>query len=417
MHLPAGECRNRLAGRRDGTATAPNRDAEIFISVADNSLSGNGSAPPATLRKPRSSAWVRVYSVLLFALFILYYQVVVIALTQLLNLVVWLAYQPRATVVAFAVVGMGIALAVMMVARLAWELWNGVVGLVTHRFDDDENLESDAAIPLSLVTAPELYSLINDVGCRINAPLPDHLRISPRAECYVSEKRRFGLGIKRELTLVLGLPHLSVLSVNELRVIIAHELAHFRGDTQLGVFLYRFLETLRAANERQQHTRTAWIDPVFWFRWVYFHICIYLSAPVFRYQELLADSVSASVHGGELTARTLLREWLLAQQFDALVEAYGQPPGNAARPACENIFHEFSQQFSNFSPAAQDYLRKRLMSAEESSLFDSHPLMRDRFKAVDSYPAQDMPELRRAGDLLPDLASLQLEFHRQLVCC
>lgn len=365
--------------------------------------------------KPKSARWIGACSAALFCLFILYYQSLLIAILQLVQLSWWLATKPAPgpSLAAFDSSILIVSLIVLIMIRLVAELWTGVISLVSNRFEAAD--DPDAAVPQATHSAPRLHSLIADVGRQINSPVPDRVCITPRAECYVSEQRRFGLTTQRELTLVLGLPHLSALSTTELRVIIAHELAHFRsGDTRLGVFLFRFLEALRAANQQTQQ-RIAWIDPIFWYRWLYFHISWVLAAPIFKHQELHADSVSASVHGGELTARTLLREWLLAHQFESLLENYRQ--SGTKPPDGENLFEESGRRFRRFSPAAHDYLRLRLATVERSSLFDSHPTMRDRVETVGTYPDRDLPESQLGRDLVPDLAKLQKEFHEQLVRC
>ena len=62
------------------------------------------------------------------------------------------------------------------------------------------------------------------------------------------EERRFAIRTRRHLTLVIGLPHLLVLELAELKVILVHEMAHSGGgDTTLTVFLFRFVESLRVA--------------------------------------------------------------------------------------------------------------------------------------------------------------------------
>lgn len=386
----------------------------VKTSASGDQSNSAGVQQETNRNRPRAT-WVRIYSVLLFVLLIVYFQPISLAIVQLLNLVVWLNARPAQPAYAFAFIvpSLAISLAVLMMIRLTVELCTGVFALLTNRFDEDHQL--DATVAQTKGAAPRLHALIADVGSQIVAPLPDDVRITPQAECYVCEQRRFALTTQRELTLVLGLPHLSVLSAAELRVIIAHELAHFRGDTRLGVFLYRFLESLRAGNQRQKERRLAWIDPVFWYRWIYFHVLCLLAAPIFKHQELQADAVSASVHGGELTARTLLREWLLAHEFESLLENYSRP--GADTPAGQNLFEDFRRRFRSFSPAAHVYLQQRLSAIERPFLFDSHPTMHDRCTAVRTYPDQDLLESTSEQNLLPDLVQLQQQFHRQLVVC
>jgi Zn-dependent protease with chaperone function len=216
--------------------------------------------------------------------------------------------------------------------------------------------------------------------------------------------------------LVLGLPHLAVLNNSELKVIVAHELAHFRGgDTRLGVFLHRFLESLRDANDRQRRTR--WIDPVYWIRWAFLRVALVLVAPVWKHQELRADVASANAYGGRLTVRTLLREWLLGQQFEQTVEDYVALSSNTRLQKTLsqfNIYREFAARFQSFSPQAEEFVRQRLAIEEKSSLFDSHPTMRSRVDAVLAYPDRELPNLRPASHLVSNFSQLEEQLQREL---
>jgi Zn-dependent protease with chaperone function len=300
------------------------------------------------------------------------------------------------------------------ILRLTIELWQGIAGLVTSRLD--AATEAISGIECTTEMAPQLHKLISEVGSQVKSPLPNAVRISPRAECYVCELRHFSISTQRELMLVLGLPHLAVLNTSELKVIVAHELAHFRrGDTRLGVFLHRFLESLRDANERQRRTR--WIDPVYWVRSAFFRIALLLVAPVWKHQELRADVASANAYGGRLTARTLLREWLLGQQFEATVEDYITLSSNERLQetlAQFNIYREFAVRFQGFSPQAEEFVRQRLAMEEESSLFDSHPTMHSRVDAVLVYPDREMPNLRPASHLISNFSDLEERLQQEL---
>jgi len=146
-------------------------------------------------------------------------------------------------------------------------------------------------------------------------------------------------------------------------------------------------------------------------------VALYLVAPVWKHQELRADTASASAYGGRLTARTLLREWLLGQQFEATVEDYAALSSyeQLQKTLAEfNVYREFAVRFQSFSPQAEEFVRQRLAMEEESSLFDSHPTMHARVDAVLAYPDQEVPNLRPASHLLPDFSVLEDQMQREL---
>jgi Zn-dependent protease with chaperone function len=383
-----------------------------------NSRTATRSGPTLTFAPWRASTkpafWLGAYSKFLFAVFVAYHTailVVAIRLTENLPFLWDKARQPGLDGLLWSVCFVG---ALAGILRLTIELWHGIAGLVTARLD--VATEALSGVECTPEMAPQLHKLISEVGSQVKSPLPNAVRISPRAECYVCELRHFSISTQRELMLVLGLPHLAVLNTSELKVIVAHELAHFRrGDTRLGVFLHRFLESLRDANERQRRTR--WIDPVYWIRSAFFRMALLLVAPVWKHQELRADVASANAYGGRLTARTLLREWLLGQQFEATVEDYVTLSSNKRLQetlAQFNIYREFAVRFQGFSPEAEEFVRQRLAMEEESSLFDSHPTMHSRVDAVLVYPDREMPNLRPASHLLSNFSDLEERLQQEL---
>jgi Zn-dependent protease with chaperone function len=195
-------------------------------------------------------------------------------------------------------------------------------------------------------------------------------------------------------------------------------MAHFQlGDTRLRVFFSRFLESLRRSARPVRRSWWTWIDPVCWFCRAYLCLSLYLSAPIRRHQELRADMVSADAYGGELAARTLLKEWLLTRQFEAAVEAYAvQLPGSHQEPTTD-VFRWFAARWHDFSPEGHNYLLRRLTEVEPSSIFDSHPPIAKRIGVMRGFRNQEPIEPLPARQLLHDFAGLADQLHRRLVVC
>ena len=316
-----------------------------------------------------------------------------------------------------------LVLIVPVLWRMGRHILLGVLGLVTNRFD--ESPESNDGIRFAADDLVELRRLVHSVARRIDAPAPDHIFLSPFAECYVAERRRFSLATDRELLLVLGLPHLAVLRVGELEVILGHELAHLRGgDTIMGVFVFRFLESLRLGMDESVGNRWRWIDPLYWFEQSCFSCFVRLAAPLRRYQEFAADRLSADAFGGPLAVQTLLKEWLLAHQFDAeMASLHLSPQRNAcvSRPnerdhRSGTVFARFSQRWSGLTAAGQAYLERRLAEEERASVFDSHPTMTKRIAVMREYGPRPGADATPARVLLGDhQESLEKQFHDQLI--
>ena len=93
-------------------------------------------------------------------------------------------------------------------------------------------------VELRLKAHPRLEQLILDTTVRLAEPMPDVVYVSGDTNAWVAERGGL-LGIGSRRVMCLGWPLLSVMSVDELRGMIAHECAHFyTGDTWLGPRVY-----------------------------------------------------------------------------------------------------------------------------------------------------------------------------------
>jgi len=378
-----------------------------------------GPKKPATTAVQPSSWWLVLYSGLLFLLISAYYGVLFWAIFELASLL-YRAWPRQMPAQGEDWLWVGVAAAcVILLIRFAAHLWRAVEGLVTARHDGAvADLEG---VPLNKERHADLYSLVAETAKIVGAPMPDEIRVTHHAECYAVEQREFALRTQRKLILVLGLPHLEIFTVEELKVILAHELSHLgRGDTRLGVFCYRFLESLRDSRTYRHWRWLRWIDPIFWFSSLYFYGFMLLSAPIFRHQELRADCLSATAFGGELAARTLLKDWLLVNQFESAVASYEKRrqldglEGQDDPDRDLNVFRHFVEQWRDFSPEGQDYLYRRLALEERSSFWDSHPTIQSRIDRMRSFPDRQPTEDEHIANLLHDLKELENELHKFL---
>jgi Zn-dependent protease with chaperone function len=305
---------------------------------------------------------------------------------------------------------------------------------LTSRYDDVPEVESGLA--LTADRHPDLYAIVRRVSERVGTSPPDEIRVVSDPECYAVELRRFGLSTRRRLVVVLGFPNLAVLCVSELKVILAHELAHIAlGDTRLEVFTVRFLGVLRAKIEGVRWRWLRWLDPLSWFYAGSYWLLLRLFAPLRRFQELRADRMSAALYGGELAAHTLLKDWLVVHEFYATLAAWApsQPdaaaephdaaaephdaaaePHDAAAEPHENVFGQFLQRWKEYSQPGQDYLERRLQEEERPSYWDTHPTVQDRVSVMRPYPPPQPPDPRPVRQTLPDFDQLAEQLQQSL---
>jgi len=412
---PVSEPDQQIVSSTKDKLTAVVPTTSVAALPAGSVLPEKGRAPQSTrlpwVFRTTGSVRIDVYRLVLFLLILAYYGGWIVAIVQLTELTLRL---PR--VEWFESPGWFVAyyfylrLMLPFLYRAARHVWRGMYGLVTSQHDEaDAEIEG---LPLGREEHPELYAAVAEVARRVGAPSPDEILVSHKAECYVSERRHFAWRTDRRLVLVLGLPHLCVLSLAEMQVILAHELGHFhRGDTSLGVFAFRFLESLRTATDERAARRFRHFDPVYIAARLYFHLFLYLAAPIRRFQELRADGFSASAYGGDLAVRTLLKEWHLALQFDGAVASFEPDEDSSDDDLAPTVFDWFARDWRGLSDEGQAYLERRLSEEERPSFSDSHPTTAVRIAALREYAAVEAADSRPARQLIPNLRSLKQRLH------
>jgi hypothetical protein len=180
------------------------------------------------------------------------------------------------------------------------------------------------------------------------------------------------------------------------------------------VFLFRFVESQRVVAEQLGRNWWRWVDPLYWFCYLYYAMLLAVSAPILRRQELHADSVSAAAYGGDLAVHTLLEDWYLENQFNAAVEAYSMGAASQGEepPDRPTVYRYFRDCFRDFSAAGEEYLEQRLLEEPEGGLFEPSPSMRRRIKLMRTYPDSQKQEYHPAADLLADVDQVQCELNK-----
>jgi Zn-dependent protease with chaperone function len=283
-------------------------------------------------------------------------------------------------------------------------------GLVTPRHEPDSAFLR--GIGLDRSAHRELHEAVAEASWRVGAPKPDEIRVNHRPACCAAEFRKFGVRTQRRLVVVLGLPILTVFNVSELKVILGHELAHIgRGDTRLEVFMVRVLEMLRRQVPHERRCWWRWLDPLVWYAWASATLLAALLGPMWRHQELRADSLSAAAYGGDLAAQTLLKDWLAVHEFAQAVLSFGGDGCHDTGWSTQSVFHRFAQRWQEFSRVGQEYLERRLQEEERPSFWDSHPTVYARTTAMRRFAPRDGEDRRPARELLPDFDDLAAKLH------
>ena len=202
----------------------------------------------------------------------------------------------------------------------------------------------------------------------------------------------------------LGLPLLQLLTVHQLRAVLAHEFGHyFGGDTKLGPWIYR---TRAAISRTLQRLQGSILQKPFV---LYGELFLQITLAVSRRQELAADALAARVAG----PMSLIDGRKAVHAAGPAFERYWQGEvvpllSQGYRPPIADGFTRFVAA-SPIASAVQQHLERELEQGQAEP-YDTHPALRERIGALQGLAAtQGCLDDRRATCLLDDVDALEVE--------
>lgn len=260
----------------------------------------------------------------------------------------------------------------------------------------------------------QLFRELSRIAAFAGVKEVDHVYLLPAADLYVRETSGF-LGIGRKRVMGIGLLLLNVLTVSELRAVLAHEMGHFlTGDSRLGLWLYRgrmaaqqTLTNLLDANDLINNDFAEWVIwlvalPFAWFLPFY----LKLSRSQMRYQELAADQLAVRLEGTEPFCSGLSQVVRATVVFPAHAnEHLGPALANGQLPPLGKTFRAFLASEEGQLIPAQGLASERLATVNP---YDTHPPMADRLSNAKllAVPARSKDD-RVAIDLLADVVTME----------
>jgi Zn-dependent protease with chaperone function len=352
-------------------------------------------------RVSHESALARLYGLALFAGLLLFYAAIpfvivglIAATGLLLYFTLMLNRIPIKLLLIILFVGLGGAWAVLKsaFARPA----SGGFGL--------QKTEADC---------PRLFEALGDVARRVDTQPIDDIYLSPTSGIGVHQEGSgpFGLfGLKRRV-LTLGFSTMHFLTVNELKAVLAHEYAHFsHSDTFYSRFIYQVHMSIEGAL-RGMGEYGGWynyVNPFYWFLYLYYRSYSLLAAGYSRSREFLADRMASSLYGSDVFGDALTKVSTDGQLFDSTMYDNVQKMLHQNQ-AFVNMYEAFrSQADEQLSGQQREELFQKLM-AEKGSLFASHPTIAERLDAVAALPAARSRDTTPAVDLLDNAEDVEKE--------
>jgi Zn-dependent protease with chaperone function len=262
-------------------------------------------------------------------------------------------------------------------------------------------LEPPSGEPLGRQEAPAFFALLDRLVSRLHTARVHCVLITEDFNAAVMQLPRLGiLGWYRNY-LLIGLPLMQCLSVQQFEAVLAHELGHLsRGHARMGNWIYRLRRVwmrLDSALAQRPHWGSGAIRGVLHWYVPYFNAC---SFPLARRNEFEADSSSAQLTSADNAAQALTNVSVIGSY---LRERYWPAVGAQARDTPQPAFAPYSalsaSLLEQLSPEdARRWLTRAL--AEPTTYADTHPSLKERLDAMKMAAQFAPPAAHLAADQL-----------------
>ncbi len=279
---------------------------------------------------------------------------------------------------------------------------------------------------LTAAAHPRLFAELSAIAAEFRERMPASVYVMMAPNAWVAQRGGL-LGFGSRRVMALGYPMLALLTVSELRAVIAHEFAHYYGgDTALGPWTSKTREAIILSLQRLSsdsgilHTLSEWAVIailrllVFGTLALYWKLFLRLTLAVSRQAEYRADELASAIAGAEPLLESLRQLTLAGFGWTTYWTTEAVPSLESGfRPPLADGFRRFLAA-PEIERQIQPELKKEL--AQETPLaLATHPTFQQRSQRARShkYPAaaqDDAPAL----SLLEDVPAVELDILRTL---
>jgi Zn-dependent protease with chaperone function len=246
-------------------------------------------------------------------------------------------------------------------------------------------------VPVSFVDAPELHTEVARIRQAVGAPRVHEILVIGHFNASAMQLPRYGVFRPRNY-LLLGFPLFAAMSPDQMRAVIAHELAHLsRAHGRLALLVHR-LRLSWARLLRALDTATPTYAVVL-FRWYAPRLEAHAAA-LARRHEFLVDRLAARVAGVEPTADSIVALGVVGPLYEELLwsdverdEDDGPGPFSRNQPDLWPVV------------AAEGETRLETLLSQTTEAGDTHPAAAERLSSLGATPGIPTPPDRTAGDV------------------
>jgi heat shock protein HtpX len=254
---------------------------------------------------------------------------------------------------------------------------------------------------------PRLFAELKSISSAVSQNLPSEVYLLPDANAYVAQRGGFlGLGCRRIIG--IGLPLLSVLTVSQLRSVLAHEFGHYYGgDTRLGPLIFRTrIMVIRTVSGLHADNTFFYLIRLPFYG--YGKMFLRITQAVSRSQEYSADRLAARLAGSANTITALRNIHGIGPAWDSYWRSeYAPILSSGFVPPLASGFKRFLQS-KNVAEKVTEIIEKQSKESKTNP-YDSHPSLKDRIAALESLPSgQEISEDAPAISLLDNIPPLEM---------
>lgn len=297
---------------------------------------------------------------------------------------------------------LGLAASVLVLKALAFKLllvfgvfiW-GVVKAMWVRVEPPTGFE------VTRREAPQLFALLDELRRALKAPRFHHVLVVNDYNAAVAQVPRLGIFGWPRNYLLIGLPLMKTLTIEQFKAVLAHEMGHLSGGHgRLGNWIYRqrqrWMQLMRMLDEQGRQGR-------FLFKPFLDRFAPYFNAysfPLARANEYEADAVAArltspQVMGAALTSVDVIDSYLSQRYWPQIFKQAEDQPLPSFLP-----YHAMAADVAGGleASATQGWLEQALQ--RQTTVADTHPALADRLQALGVAPQVASPAAGQAADAL-----------------
>jgi len=236
--------------------------------------------------------------------------------------------------------------------------------------------------------APNLFSLVDDISSKLQAPRFHHILLTEDFNASVVQRPRLGLFGWQQNYLILGLPLMLALPPEQFQAVLAHELGHLSGNhSRFDAWIYRQRIAWYRIEQGlgQEGNESSWFIFKRFLQW-YIPFFDAYSFVLARLDEYEADRCAVEIAGVENSAKTLMsvevKSRFIGNNFWSHI--YQQVQTEIEPPKTSYTAMQTALAQGIPLKEASTYLAQAL--AEKTSNADTHPCLSDRLKALGCLP-------------------------------